>query len=332
MNILVTGCAGFVGFSLIKKLARTGDKIYGIDNFTKNYNKKLKVVRLKILKNYFKNKKSKFNFKKLDLKNSKELEKLTFLKKIDVVFNFAAIPGVRYSIKYPKKVFINNTKIFNNILSLIPQAKLVIYASSSNVYSGLNKSIPFKESLKLGKQKNSYGRSKRNNEIIAQRSKNKTQKLIGLRFFSVYGPWGRPDMAYFKFTKNIYLDKQIILYGDNYRDMTYIDDVVEIIIKILKDYRVNKIYKYFKNSKNNSVIYNIGAGSKVRTSKLIKIIEKLSKKSAIILSKPYNKFEMKSTLSNSSKIISLTKYKNFKKVNIGMKKFNAWFKKHYINY
>ncbi|MAV05485.1 hypothetical protein CBE37_01495 [bacterium TMED277] len=326
MNILVTGCAGFIGYSFIKKIAHTKYKIYGIDNFTNNYDVRLKLKRLKNLREFFRRKKLKFHFKNIDLTSKKKIEKSKLLKNIDIIFNFAALPGIRYSMKYPKKVYKNNVKSFNNILSLAKETKLIVYASSSNVYSGINSSIPFKESAKIGIQKNTYGKSKRNNELVAKKSKKNNSKLIGLRFFSVYGPWGRPDMAYYSFTKNILSNKPINLFGDNYRDMTFIDDVVLILSRLFKDFERGKIKRYFKSNQTRATIFNIGAGARVKTSKLIKIIEKLNKKKALINYKPYNNFEMKSTLSNSDQIIKLTKYKKFKKINSGMKIFNNWFK------
>jgi UDP-glucuronate 4-epimerase len=326
MKILITGCAGFIGYSFIKKIASSKYEIYGIDNFTDNYEVSLKLNRLKSLKKYLFEKKCKFHFKNINLTFKKKLENSKFLNKIDVIYNFAALPGIRYSRKYPKKTFNNNVKSFDNILSLAPNTKLIVYASSSNVYSGINTSLPLKENIKIRKQKNSYGKSKRNNELKAEKSKNKNQKLIGLRFFSVYGPWGRPDMAYYKFTKNIILNKPIDLFGDNYRDMTFIDDIVSILSKLLKDFIKGNIDLYFKNSRVNSTVFNIGAGSRVKTSELIKIIEKLNKKKALIVHKPYNDFEMRSTLSNSKKIIKLTKHKRFKKILSGMKIFNSWFR------
>ena len=179
--------------------------------------------------------------------------------------------------KFPKKVYNNNVKSFDNLLSNAKKAKLIIYASSSNVYSGVKSSVPLKENLKVNIQKNMYGKSKRNNELKAKQFKDKNKKLIGLRFFSVYGPWGRPDMAYFKFTKNILENKPIDLYGDNFRDMTFIDDVVSILSKILDDYETGNIIKYFSKSENNSTVINIGAGARVKTSNLINIIEKINK-------------------------------------------------------
>ncbi len=329
MKILITGSAGFIGYSFIKKIAKKKYKIYGLDKFTNNYDIKLKYERLKNLKKYLLKKKCKFNFEVIDLASKKNLSKYKPLKQADIIFNFAALPGIRYSMKFPKKVYNNNVKSFDNLLSNAKKAKLIIYASSSNVYSGVKSSVPLKENLKVNIQKNMYGKSKRNNELKAKQFKDKNKKLIGLRFFSVYGPWGRPDMAYFKFTKNILENKPIDLYGDNFRDMTFIDDVVSILSKILDDYETGNIIKYFSKSENNSTVINIGAGARVKTSNLINIIEKINKKKALVNHKPYNAFEMRSTLSNSSKIINLTNYKKFYKIFTGMKKFNSWFKKYH---
>jgi len=238
-KILITGCAGFVGFNLSIFLLKKGFKIIGIDSLNNYYSVKLKRDRLNNLKK-FKN----FKFIKNNLLNLNLISKIIQKNKISNVIHLAAQAGVRLSILNPKKYFDNNVITFFNILEAarINECKKIIFASSSSVYGEVS-NIPIKEN-KFTNPIQFYATTKVCNEQMAKvYSKIYKMKIIGLRFFTVYGPWGRPDMAYYNFATNILKDRKIDLYnnGLHKRDFTYIDDVTNSIYLILtKNPKKNK--------------------------------------------------------------------------------------------
>ena len=228
-TILLTGAAGFIGFHTAKALLEKGDKIIGIDNINDYYDPKLKLSRLKILKKY-----KNFKFYKKDIKSPLEIPKKN---KINAICHLAAQAGVRYSIENPRAYETSNMLGTLNILEFARQNKIksVVFASSSSVY-GNSKEIPFKESQKLDEPISLYAATKKANELYAYTYFHLYNiNMIGLRFFTVYGPWGRPDMALFKFTSNILNNKPIEVFnnGDLKRDFTYVDDIVQGIIASL---------------------------------------------------------------------------------------------------
>ena len=239
-NILVTGAAGFIGYSLCKKLLENKNYlITGLDNLNSYYSVKLKKERLKNLKN-MKN----FQFFKLDLLEKEKLNNLFKKKKFELVYNFAAQAGVRYSYENPESYCNSNIIGFNNILKLVKKFKIkqFFFASSSSIYGDIGP-FPKKENSKLNTL-NIYSLSKLANEITAKSfsSKMKTQ-ITGLRFFSIYGEWGRPDMLILKYLlaakkKNSF---ELLNYGNHYRDFTYIDDAVKICISLQKKKNEKKI-------------------------------------------------------------------------------------------
>ena len=233
MKILITGAAGFIGYSFCKYLLnKTNYKVYGIDNLNNYYDVKIKKDRLKILK-----KSKNFKFKKLDIRNNHLLDIIFRKNKFDFVFNLAAQAGVRYSIKHPRKYIDSNITGFFNIIenSKKYNVKRLFYASSSSVY-GESKNFPLDEK-EIINPKNIYALSKKINEEISSIF-NKYYKLnvTGLRFFTVYGEWGRPDMMMMKFIDCYFKKKtfQLYNYGKHFRDFTYIDDVIKIMFKLLK--------------------------------------------------------------------------------------------------
>ena len=254
MKILVTGCAGFIGFNLVEKLCRNKEfKVFGIDNINSYYDVDLKKNRLLILK-----KKKNFKFFKLDITNNNKIQ-LNFDKyKYDIVFHLAAQAGVRFSITNPEEYISSNLVGFFNIInsSTKNNVKHFIFASSSSVY-GDNISYPLKEEDVTDSPLSLYAATKKSNELVAHSYSN-IHKLscTGLRFFTVYGPFGRPDMALFKFTKKTIENKKIDLYnkGNHTRDFTYIDDVVSSLIKLIKKPSTKKIpYQVFNISNNNPI-------------------------------------------------------------------------------
>ena len=227
MKIFVTGVAGFIGFSIAKHFLKKKYHVCGIDNLDDYYSKKLKKKRLTILKKYYK-----FSFYKIDLSNYFELKKFLNKKKYDYVLHFAAQAGVRYSLINPQKYYDSNISGFINLIDILKNKKIkkIIYASSSSVYGNVKK-FPTKETHKP-KPINIYAKSKLLNEKISSYFYNKYKmKIIGLRFFTIYGKWGRPDMLLMKIFNSIKTKKKLYLnnYGNHYRDFTYIDDAVKII-------------------------------------------------------------------------------------------------------
>ena len=225
-TILLTGAAGFIGFHTAKAMLEKGDKVIGIDNLNDYYDPKLKLSRLKILKKY-----KNFKFYKKDIKTPLEIPEKN---KINAICHLAAQAGVRYSIENPRAYETSNMLGTLNILEFARNNKIksVVFASSSSVY-GNSKEIPFKESQKLDEPISLYAATKKANELYAYTYFHLYNiNMIGLRFFTVYGPWGRPDMALFKFTQSILNNKPIEVFnnGDLKRDFTYVDDIVQGIL------------------------------------------------------------------------------------------------------
>ena len=311
-KILVTGAAGFIGLNLSLKLINHKFKVYGIDSMIKDHNFLIKKKRKKeFLKRGGK-------FLTLDLCEYDKLAKFLRKERFDYIVNLAASTGVRDSIKFPKKYVKNNTLGFFNLLDICKNnSTKLIYASSSSVY-GKNAKIPFDEKQEISFPQNMYAFSKQSNESMA-----KTYKFLygynslGLRFFTVYGPWGRPDMAVYKFTKNIILGKKIEVYnkGNLSRDFTFIDDITDSILSCIKKY--NFIVKKYE-------VLNIGGGKTYNILKLIKMIELLTNKKAKILFKK-QPGELKNTLASNNRIKKITKTKKFTNLKSGLTVFYQWF-------
>lgn len=317
MNILITGCAGFIGFHLSKKFLENNKIVFGIDNLNDYYDISLKKKRLNILLKY-----KNFIFFKIDLNNKKKIEKIFKQKKISQVFNLAAQAGVRYSISNPEAYVNSNLLGFCNILQLSKdyEVKKFVYASSSSVY-GANKSIPFSESDEVKSPISLYAATKLSNEIICESySRMYNMNSIGLRFFTVYGPWGRPDMALFKFTKKILNNQKIDIfnYGKMFRDFTYIDDVVESI------FRLSNIKKKFKNE-----IFNIGNSSPIKLMDFITELEKALKIKIKYKFYPMQIGDVRSTYSNSTKLFKAINFKPKTNIKLGIDNFLKWYLKNY---
>jgi len=311
--ILITGCAGFIGFHLSRRLLEKKVKIIGVDNIDKYYSTKLKQKRISILK-----KSKRFNFAKIDLGNFSKLKKFLLKKKIETIIHLAAQPGVRISIKKPHNTLNQNLIPFINILELarIKNVKKFIYASSSSVY-GDTKTFPFIEKDVNNVPVSVYGASKLSNEIIAHSySKNFKLKSIGLRFFTVYGPYGRPDMAYYSFLENLKKNKIIKVFnkGKMKRDFTYIDDVVDGILKVIQ-----------KKFKNFHEILNIGKGKPDELMSLISLLEKSSdKKFKIKFINNIPLGDIKKTFANVDKAKKNIVWKPKTSLKTGIKKFVDW--------
>lgn len=332
-KILVTGVAGFIGMHTAKKLLELNHKIIGIDNLNNYYDKNLKLERVKVLRKY-----KKFFFQKIDIADRKKI--LNFIKKTnpDIVVNLAAQAGVRYSLAHPEKYITANVVGFLNILDACKMQKVkhLVYASSSSVY-GLSKKIDFSEDDNIDHPISIYAATKKSNESMAHvYSYLYNLPTTALRFFTVYGPWGRPDMALFKFTKSILKNKKIDVYnyGNMMRSYTYIDDAVEAVIKIIfKIPKKNPSLKKRKIKPSESLapfkILNVGSNKKVNLMEYIKAIEKkLNKKSK----KNFMPLQMGDIISTSANSLNLKRWINFKPkttVKEGIDKFVDWYLSYY---
>lgn len=333
-KILITGAAGFIGFHLSNRLLTKKYKILGVDNLNSYYSVKLKKDRLKILKK-FKN----FTFAKINLEDKKKLLKLYKNFKPEIVVNLAAQAGVRYSLENPEAYAKTNLIGFFNILDAcrIQKVSHLIYASTSSVY-GANKKLPFNETDIADHPIQFYAATKRANELMAH-SYSELYKIqtTGLRFFTVYGPWSRPDMSLLKFAKNISNNKKIDLfnYGNHTRDFTYVDDIVDGIFKIIsKKKRISKNHKSLKldpSSSNSSPfeVYNIGSERPIRLIKYIRLIEKYLGKRAKMNKLPLQKGDILETFSSTKKLKKDYDYSPSTKIEDGIKEFVNWFKSYY---
>jgi len=321
MKILVTGCAGFIGFHLCNYiLSNSKFSVYGIDNLNTYYDITLKKNRLKLLKK----KSNKFKFYKIDITKFSVLKKNFNKNKYDYVIHLAAQAGVRYSIENPETYIKNNILGFFNIIELSRKinVKHFIYASTSSVY-GSTKKYPLKESFNSDQPLSLYAATKKSNEVIAHSYSNIYEiPTTGIRFFTVYGPFGRPDMSLFKFTKSILENKKINLYnfGNHYRDFTNVEDVSKIIFKLLT--------KKSKSAIPYQII-NVGNDNPTHLKKFVSIIEDNLGKKAIIKLLPLQMGDIFKTHANIEKLKSLIRYKPKVKIAEGIKKFILWYKDYY---
>ena len=332
-KIIVTGSAGFIGFSLCLKLLERGDIIIGIDNHNDYYDPKIKEARIKRLENYL-------NYKhfRQDISDQKDLEETFANHKPQKVVNLAAQAGVRYSIQNPLAYIKSNIVGFANILENCRNHKIehLVYASTSSVY-GANTKMPFSEHDSANHPLSVYAASKKSNELMAHSYSHLYQlPTTGLRFFTVYGPWGRPDMALFKFTKDILDEKPIDVFnhGNHTRDFTYVDDIVEGIIKTL-DNPANKNEDWNSNQPDPSSsrapwkIYNIGNNKPVQLMDYIDALEKALGKKAKINFLPLQPGDVPDTYANVDNLKDKFNYKPSTTVVEGVSKFIAWYKDYY---
>ena len=256
MKIFITGSSGFIGFSVAKHLLEKGNKIHGFDSLNNYYDVDLKKARQKILSKY-----KNFSFSKGTLENEKFLKKSITRFKPTIIIHFAAQAGVRYSLDNPRVYLNSNISGTFNIIetSKLLNIKHLLIASSSSVY-GANKNIPFKEIDKTETQLSIYASTKKATESLAHSYSHLWKiPITMMRFFTVYGPWGRPDMALFKFTNLIIKNKKIDIYnnGNMYRDFTYIDDVVKGVCSLINKRPNNKLKKFISWSPRYNSLYKI---------------------------------------------------------------------------
>ena len=333
-KIFITGVAGFIGYHLCKRLLSEGKNVIGLDNLNSFYDVKLKKARLDDLYKL----RGDFNFFNDDLENINIIEKIFKENKPAIVFNLAAQAGVRYSIENPDAFTRTNILGFNNLLSVCSKnnIKHIIYASSSAVYGG-NTSLPYSEKKSVDHPVSIYAATKKANELYAHcYSHLYSMPMTGLRFFTVYGPWGRPDMAYFLFTKSIFEDKKINIYnyGEMYRDFTFIDDIIESLTRVMnKPPELNKNFDKKNPSSDSSWaphrIFNIGNSNSIKLIDFIEEIEKAVGKKANKIFLPMQKGDVESTQADTKMLEDWINFKPNTDLNIGLEKFVNWYKEFY---
>ena len=333
MKIIVTGSEGFIGSSLSVKLLERGDNVIGIDNHNDYYDPKIKDSRLKRLKKF-----TNYKHYQVDLSDKINLDKIFKDHKPSSVVNLAAQAGVRYSIENPLAYINSNIVGFSHILENCRHHKVehLVYASTSSVY-GANTKMPFSEHDNANHPLSVYAASKKSNELMAHAYSYLYQlPTTGLRFFTVYGPWGRPDMALFKFTKNILEEKPIDVFnhGKHTRDFTYIDDIVEGVIKTLDNIAVSNV-KWSGNKPDPATskmpwrIYNIGNNKPVHLMDYINALEKTLEKKAIINFLPLQPGDVPDTYASVDNLEKQFNYKPSTPVFQGVANFVKWYKDYY---
>ncbi len=339
MKILVTGAAGFIGFFTSKVLLKNGHTVVGLDNINDYYDTNLKFNRLKelgidsdeasVFNNICKSKAgNSFSFVRMNLEDREELPKLFESENFDVVCNLAAQAGVRYSLENPESYVDSNLVGFLNILECCRNFKIkhLVYASSSSVY-GLNKKIPFSTTDNVDNPISLYAATKKSNELMAHTYSHLFKiPTTGLRFFTVYGPWGRPDMAMFLFTDAIVNNKPIKVfnYGKMERDFTYIDDIVGGVVRILEKPTLKRI-------ENNTLykVYNIGNNNSVKLLDFIKEIELNLGIEAEKNMLPIQPGDVERTWANVDDLINDYDYRPNTSISHGVKAFVDWYKTYY---
>lgn len=319
MKILVTGAAGFIGMHLSKRLLHRGDVVVGLDNINDYYPQELKYARLKELEC-----EENFKFIKGDIANREMLPELFATEKLDVVVNLAAQAGVRYSIENPFAYIDANLVGFANILECCRHypVKHLVYASSSSVYGG-NTKTPFSEDDKVDNPVSLYAATKKANELMAScYSKLYAIPATGLRFFTVYGPWGRPDMAPMLFAKAISNGQPIKVFnnGDMMRDFTYVDDIVEGIVRVVDNAPAEDA------DKRRAAVYNIGCSNPVKLMDFISTIENAIGRPAEKIMLPMQPGDVYQTYADTSKLEKVMGYKPTTTLKEGIGEFIKWYK------
>lgn len=334
MKFLVTGVAGFIGMHCAKRLLERGDSVIGIDNLNEYYDPNLKIGRLNILSEFIN-----FTFIKADIADRSIIEQIFVKERFDGVIHLAAQAGVRYSIENPYPYVESNLSGFLNILEGCRTTKVshLVYASSSSVYGG-NTKMPFSEVDKIDHPLSLYAATKRANELMAHSySHLYNLSITGLRFFTVYGPWGRPDQALFLFVKSILAHEPIKIFngGEMYRDFTYIDDVVESVMRILdKPPTANSTFDYQNPSPESSwapfKIFNVGNSDSVLLMDFVEAVEDALKIRAKKIYLPLQSGDVLGTYADTSLLNECVGFQPKTTIEIGVKNFVKWYKDFYI--
>ena len=334
MTILVTGAAGFIGFHITKRLLREGFEVVGMDNLSPYYDLRLKKARLQELEDFSKKQSVKFFFFKDDLENKNFLTELFRKYKFNKVVNLAAQAGVRYSIENPSSYINSNIVGFANLLEVCRRNDIenLIYASSSSVYGG-NKRLPFSEEHNVDHPVSLYAASKKANELMAHSYSHLYGiPTTGLRFFTVYGPWGRPDMALFLFTKSILKGEPIQIFnkGEMIRDFTFIDDITESLFRVInKEASSDSNFDYLQPSPSSSwapyKIFNIGNSNPINLMDFISTIEEIIGRKAKKEFLDMQPGDVASTSADTELLENWIGFKPRTSVKEGIKKFIDWY-------
>ena len=321
MTTLITGIAGFIGSHLARNLLIRGDKILGIDNISDYYDVNLKYDRLNSLKSY-----KNFIFEKIDISNYSDLEKIIKKYKVSKICHLAAQAGVRYSLEAPMEYIKSNIVGHLNMLEICRNYEIrnIVYASSSSVYGG-NTKVPFSISDRVDNPVSLYAATKRSDELMSYTYNHLYGiNTIGLRFFTVYGPWGRPDMATWIFTKKIINEEPIEVFnnGNMERDFTYIDDIINGTVSILDSCKDD-------SNDNFSKVYNIGNNKPENLLNFISLIEENLGKKAIKIMKPLQKGDVPNTYADIKDIQADYNFTPKTKLAEGIPKFIEWFKSYH---
>ena len=320
-NILVTGAAGFIGFHVSKALLERGDRVTGYDIVNNYYDISLKHSRLELLNKY-----AHFDFFKGALEDATLISETVNKGSFDTIIHLAAQAGVRYSLEHPETYISSNIVGTFNILEAVKKNSTphLLFASSSSVY-GANEKTPFSVEDKTDSPVSLYAATKKSNELMAYSySHLYDMHVTGMRFFTVYGPYGRPDMALFKFTKNILDGKPIEVYnnGDMYRDFTYIDDIVKGVVELIDKSCVFKRNPPF-------AVYNIGNNTPVKLSDFVSLIEDVLGKKAEIVYKPIQPGDVCKTYADVEMLMKDTGFKPETELRDGIERFIEWYKNYY---
>ena len=314
MKILVTGAAGFIGMHCAKRLLERGDEVVGIDNLSPYYSVQLKKDRLSQLEH------PKFSFKQIDIADAESLQKVFAASKPQAVLHLAAQAGVRYSLENPGAYIQTNLVGFANVLECCrrqPPGHLV-YASSSSVY-GANSELPWSELQNVDRPVSLYAATKKSNELLAYAYSHLFGlNTTGLRYFTVYGPWGRPDMSAFLFAQAILQGKpiQVFNHGDMQRDFTYIDDIVEGTLRVL-------------DQPVRNAVYNIGNHQPVGLLDYIAALERAFGKEAKLEMKPMQPGDVKATYADTSALRAAVGFAPSTSLETGLQRFASWYRQYY---
>lgn len=332
-KILITGAAGFIGYHLADAVAKRGDRVCGVDNLNDYYDVNLKEARLARLKHY-----GNFTFQKMDISDKEAIAQLFHEGLFDIVVNLAAQAGVRYSLKDPYSYIDSNIVGFTNILEGCRHHRIkhLVFASSSSIY-GMNSRTPFSVGHNVDHPVSLYAASKKANELMAHAYAHLYGlPCTGLRFFSVYGPWGRPDMAYFSFTKSIFDGIPIDVYnfGNMKRDFTYIDDIVEGVTRVMdKIPKPNPSWDTANPDPGSSYapykLYNIGNNHPVGLTKFIDVLEEKIGKKAVKNMLPMQPGDIPVTCADIEDLSTAIGFEPSTSIEEGVEKFIDWYRSYY---
>jgi UDP-glucuronate 4-epimerase len=324
VKLLVTGVAGFIGMHACQRLLERGHDVLGIDNLNSYYDPALKLARLERLRPH-----PKFSFEKLDIADERAMAAVFDSRGFDAVLHLAAQAGVRYSLENPMAYVQSNVAGFLNVLEGCrkSQAAHLCYASSSSVY-GANTEMPFREEHRVDQPVSLYAATKRANELMAQSyAASYGLRCTGLRFFTVYGPWGRPDMALFIFTRAILEGKPIRVFngGDMLRDFTYIDDVIDAVTMLVERPHPGE------RSGSAARLFNIGHGSPVKLMDFVRAVERALGAKAQIELAPMQAGDVRATYASTDRLREAIGYQPATEIESGVGRFIEWYRAHYAN-